>query len=117
MIRFAADEDFDNDIIRALKRRLPAIDVTRVQDAGFSGANDAAVLEWAAGEGRVLLTHDASTMSFHALARLQAGHAMPGVIVGHQRLPIGDVIEDLVLIAMCSTPEEWVSRVYFLPLR
>jgi len=117
MIRFAADEDFDNDIIRALKRRISDTDIVRVQDADLSGTADAVVLAWAAGEGRVLLTHDASTMSFHALERLRVDESMPGVIVAHQRLPIGDVIEDLVLIATCSTPEEWAGRVYFLPLR
>jgi hypothetical protein len=27
MIRFAADEDLDNDIIRGLRRRLPEVDI------------------------------------------------------------------------------------------
>jgi hypothetical protein len=44
MIRFAADEDFDNDILRALRRRLPEIDVVRIQDVGLGGADDPAIL-------------------------------------------------------------------------
>jgi hypothetical protein len=55
MIRLAADEDFDNDILRALLRRIAELDVVRVQDTGLSGADDVTVLEWAAREQRVLL--------------------------------------------------------------
>ena len=95
MIRFAADEDFDNDILRALRRHLPELDIMRVQDAGLSGASDPTVLAWAASEARVLLTHDASTMSRHAAERLGLGQHMFGVIVVHQRLAIGSVIEEL----------------------
>lgn len=60
MLRFAADENFNNDIVRGLRRRMPDLDIVRVQEAGLSGAIDTDVLEWAAREGRVLLTHDVS---------------------------------------------------------
>jgi len=117
MIRFAADEDFDNDILRALRRRLPEVDVVRIQDVGLSGAEDPAILAWAAREARVLLTHDVSTMTHHALDRVRVGHPMPGVIAVHQRLGIGSVVEDLVLVATWSSAEDWVGQVHYLPLR
>ena len=53
MLSLAADENFNNDIVRGLLRRNPRVDIVRLQDAGLSGASDEAVLEWAAGEGRV----------------------------------------------------------------
>lgn len=53
MLTLAADEDFNNDIIRGARRRTPDADIVRVQDAGLSGMDDEAVLEWAAREGRV----------------------------------------------------------------
>ena len=58
MLRLAADENFNNDILRGLIRRNPIIDIVRVQDVGLSGADDPAVLAWAASESRVLVTHD-----------------------------------------------------------
>ena len=73
MIRLAADENFDNDIVRGLLRRKPGVDIVRVQDAGLSGAADPTVLEWAAREDRIVLTHDVSTMTRHAYERVQAG--------------------------------------------
>lgn len=73
MLKLAADEDFNNRIIRGLALRSPDIDLKRVQDCGLLGADDPSVLEWAAGEGRVLLTHDVTTMKKHAFARIASG--------------------------------------------
>jgi predicted nuclease of predicted toxin-antitoxin system len=65
-LRWLADENFNNDILRALRRRRPGIDMVRVQDAGLTGADDEAILAWAAEQDRVLLTHDVSTITAHA---------------------------------------------------
>jgi hypothetical protein len=48
MIRLAADENLNHDILRGLLRRDPQIDFITVQEAGLSGAEDSAVLSWAA---------------------------------------------------------------------
>ena len=63
MLRFVADENFNQNIIRGLLRRNPDIDIVFIQDVGLSGTNDPTVLEWAAQEGRVLLTHDAQLLA------------------------------------------------------
>jgi len=66
MPRLAADENFNNDIVRGLIRRRPDLDIVRIQDAGLTGAADLVVLEWAATENRLLLTHDVTTITRHA---------------------------------------------------
>ena len=111
MIRFAADEDFNNDIVRALRRALPEVSIVGVREAGRGGQPDPEILTWAAAEARV------TTMTRHALESVARGEPMPGVIAVHQRLPIGDVIDDLLLVASCSLATDWVNRVGFLPLR
>ena len=116
MLRLAADENFNADIVRGLRRRLPELDIVRVQDAGLSGANDPSVLEWAAGEGRIVLTHDVSTLVGHAFARVATRQPMPGVFAARARDPIGSTIEDLVLLAECSFEGEWEGQIRFLPL-
>jgi hypothetical protein len=50
-----------------------------VQDVGLTGADDPTILEWAAAGGRILFTHDVSTMTRFAYERVAAGLAMPGV--------------------------------------
>ena len=77
MLRLAADENFNNNIVRGLLRRKPDLDIVRIQDAGLSGADDPTVLEWSAQEGRILLTHDVSTITHHAHERVRAGKSMP----------------------------------------
>jgi predicted nuclease of predicted toxin-antitoxin system len=73
VIRLLADENFNGDILRGLRRRVPAIDAPRIQDIGMRGADDEAVLEWAAAEGRMVLTHDVSTLIDFAWKRVAAG--------------------------------------------
>jgi hypothetical protein len=116
MLRLAAHENFNGAAVRGLLRRLPGLDVVRVQDAGLSGADDAVILDWAAGQGRVLRTHDISTVPPAAFGRVGAGQPMPGVVVAREALPVGRVIEDLLLILECSEPGEWEGQVRYLPL-
>jgi hypothetical protein len=116
MLRFAADENFNAGIVRGLLRRLPDLDIVRVQDSGLSGADDLVVLEWAAREGRILLTHDISTLVSLAIERIAAGEPMPGVFAAHSRGPVGSTIEDLLLLSECSIEGEWEGQVRFLPL-
>ena len=116
MLRLAADENFNNDIVRGLLRLRPELDIVRVQDAGLPGADDPTVLEWAAQEGRVLLTHDASTVTKYAYERVRAGQSMPGVFEASRDVPIGRAIEDILLLADYSLDGEWEGQVRYLPL-
>jgi hypothetical protein len=115
MLRLVADENFNN-IVRGLLRRQPDLDIVRVQDSGLSGADEPTVLEWAAQERRVLLTHDVSTITKYAYARVRAGQPMPGVFEVSRAVPIGRAIEDILLLAECSLDDEWEGPVYYLPL-
>jgi hypothetical protein len=68
-MRFAADENFNNDILRGVLRRYPELDVVRIQDTEVYEAKDPVVLEWVATAGRTLLTHDTRTMPDFSYAR------------------------------------------------
>lgn len=116
MLLLVSDENFNNDIVRGLLRRKPGLDIIRVQDAGLRGADDPAVLEWAAQEGRVVLTHDAATMAHFAFERVRANQPMPGVIEVADDLPIGAVIEDVLFLSEYSEQREWEGQVIYLPL-
>ncbi|MEH2083910.1 MAG: DUF5615 family PIN-like protein [Nostoc sp.] len=70
MLGFLADENFNNQIIRGVLRRNTNVDIVRVQDVGLIEADDPTVLEWAAQNRRVVLTHDVTTMTNFAYERL-----------------------------------------------
>ena len=116
MLRLAADENFNSNIVRGLLRRQPELDIVRIQDVGLSGADDPTVLEWAAQEERVLLTHDVSTITRYAYERVRAGRPMPGVFEVSRAVPTGRAIEDILLLAECSLDGEWEGQVRYLPL-
>jgi hypothetical protein len=117
VLQLAADENFNNNIVRGVLRRKPDTDIVRVQDVGLSGADDPRILNWAAQEGRVLLTHDVSTITKFAYERIEAGQAMPGVFEVSRTAPIGPVIDDLVLLIESSLEGEWEGQVINLPLK
>jgi hypothetical protein len=117
VIRFLADENFNGRILRGLLRRVPDLDVVRAQDVeALQGADDPVLLAWAAERGRVVLTHDVSTMGPFAYQRVVVGQPMPGVFEVNADLPVGVAIEELALIAKAGEPGEWEGQVRFLPL-
>ena len=65
-MRWLADESLNNDIVRGLHRRKPALDIVSVQEAGLAGMDAPSLLDWAAAQDRVLITHDVSTMTAYA---------------------------------------------------
>ena len=117
MLRFVADENFNGAIVRGALRQRPALDLVRLQDIGLSGISDPDLLEWAAREQRVVLSHDVTTLRRFAEERARAGWPMPGVFEVNERVSIREAIEDLLLIAECSQPGEWEGQLRFLPLR
>lgn len=116
MIRFLSDQDFNSRIVEALRTRVPEVDVLSVRDIGLAEAADPDILERAAHERRVLLTHDANTMIAVADQRLRAGTHHAGVVKVPQTMAIGPAVEDLVLIASTATAEDLDDQVLHLPL-
>lgn len=116
MLPLATDEDVNGNIISGLRLRQPDIDLVTVQEAGLGGSPDPDVLEWAASQGRILVTQDENTMAGHAWDRVRAGKMMPGVLVRRQALPLGQSIDELQLIAVCGDAEDFRDQVRFLPL-
>ena len=55
-------------------------------------------------------------MAKHAFDRVAAGQPMPGVFEVRSVVPIGQAIDDLILVAECSVEGEWEAQVRFLPL-
>ena len=116
MVRLVSDENFNGDIVRGLRLRRPELDLVRIQDVGLEGADDPAVLAWAAENNRILLTHDRATMPDFAYARMVAGQPLAGVFVLNDRLPVRQAIDALLLVDAGSEQAEWIGRVLYLPL-
>ncbi len=114
-IRFQADVDLNQIIVKATLRYEPNIDFKTAQAANLDGLSDTEVLAIAASEGRVLVTHDLKTMPRY-FAEFITNQQSNGLIVVSQKLPIRAVIDDLILIWAASEAEEWINRIKALPL-
>ena len=116
MLRLVTDENFNGDIVRGLLRRHPELELVRVQDVGLMETPDPDILEWAASQGRVLVSHDVSTVPRAAYQRVGDGKPMPGVFIIPDRMPIGQAIDESLFLSMDAEPDEWKNQVLFLPL-
>lgn len=83
-IRFLADADPDGAIVRGVRQREPSIECKSANDADIEGLRDPEVLGLAAAEGRILVSHDTSTMPVHFAARAQMALKSPGVLLALQ---------------------------------
>jgi len=116
MLPLASDEDVHEDIIRGLRRREPALDIVRVVDVGLGHTPDPLILEWTAGERRILITGDLNSMVGFAWGRVRSGLPMPGVLALKENIGIGRVIDDILLVALCYRVDEMKDQVLYIPL-
>lgn len=116
MLRIFVDQDFDHDILRGLRLRLPELDAITALQAGLDRKSDPDILAWAAQQNRVIVTHDRNTMPGHAYHRVRNGEAMAGLFIVPRELPVGQAISELGVLVACSFEGEWSQLVVFLPL-
>ena len=114
-IRFQADADFNQKIVRGLRRRESLLDFLGAHEGGVIGVTDPEVLGIAAESGRILVSHDRKTMPGH-FARFLEDRPSPGLIIVSQDLDIGSAIEDILLIWIASGHDDWVNRIGFVPV-
>jgi hypothetical protein len=116
MIHFLADENFNNDILRGVLRRVPDAHIVRIQDTELAGKPDTLVLEWAAQHDYIVLSHDVSTMRGFFYDRVKAGQPVPGLFLVHGTKSIGDIVDSLEVILLISDQTEWAGELRYLPL-
>jgi hypothetical protein len=96
--------------------RLRRIDVITAQQDGADTLSDDQLLLRASSLGRILISQDDDLLREGTRLQRQ-GIRFSGIVYGHQRLVgIGQMVEDLTLIANATSAPEWVGRIAYLPL-
>lgn len=72
MVRLLGDENFNDDILQGVLDDNPAVVFVRVSEVGLKSKPDDVVLEWAAENGYVVVTHDVNTMIHEANKRIRS---------------------------------------------
>ena len=111
---FLADVDLKRAIVDGVLRRDRSVDFKIGQQASLDGLPDLEVLAFAAREGRMLVTHDVTTMPTH-FEEFVRRRESPGVIITPQHLPVGQVIEALLLVVNAGNTADLRNCVLLLP--
>ena len=111
--RFLADNDLNDAIAVGVLRREPAVEIARLRDLGLATWSDPEVLDFAARENWIVVSHDVNTMREAGSTRLAARLPMNGLLLAHQRTPVSAIIESLLLIWAASEAEEWAAKSSF----
>jgi len=77
---------------------------------------DSEILEWAGTQGRVLLSHDVSTVPPAAYQRMAEGKPMPGVFIVPDNMAISRAIDEILFLTLDVDPAEWKDQVLYLPV-
>jgi predicted nuclease of predicted toxin-antitoxin system len=102
-------------IIAGLLLQQPNLKLVRVQDAGLGSEKDPILLDWAAVNDRILVSRDRKTMRSHAETRLREGKVMVGLFLLRNGFPIGKIIEEILIRALCSEQAEWLNIIDYVP--
>ncbi|MBD2337205.1 DUF5615 family PIN-like protein [Calothrix sp. FACHB-156] len=97
VVRFQADADLKQAIVTGAVRRQPNLDFQSANAAGLEGKKDSEVLQIAAQDSRVLVTHDRKTMPTE-FGTFIMSQTSSGVLILSQNLPISDAIASLILV-------------------
>ena len=96
--------------------RLRAIDVLTAQEDGTAEWDDGHLLRRATELGRILVSQDEDLLREGA-RRLKEDTDFSGIVYARQlRVTIGQMVDDLELIARVTSLEEWRGRIEYLPI-
>ena len=110
-LRFFTDEDVYGAVAPALRRA--GVDAVSTPETGRRGESDESQIEWAAAEGRTLVTFNAAHFAeLHAIW-MRRGQRHAGIVVSSQR-PIGDMVRRLLHLANTLDAGSMGDRLEFL---
>jgi predicted nuclease of predicted toxin-antitoxin system len=96
--------------------RMRSIDVLTAQEDGTAQLDDDRLLQRSTLLNRVLVSQDQDLLR-EGVRRLRAGQDFSGIVYAHQlQVTIGQMVEDLCLIAMTTSLEDWSGKIQYLPI-
>ena len=110
-LRYFTDEDIYGAVAAALRKS--GVDAVSTPEAGRLAETDESQLEWAAAEGRVLVTFNVAHFATLHAAWLKQGRHHAGIVVSNQR-PLGDLLRRLQRLAATLDGDAMQDRFAFL---
>jgi hypothetical protein len=112
MLKGYADEHVVFGLVQALRQR--GMDVVRVQERGREQADDAALLNEALADERVMLTNDTDFLALAAERAARLERFAPIFFWPQQRRSIGQLVQSIIREASRHDYTSACSQVFFL---
>ena len=116
--RLLADANFNEHIVRGLRRKRPDMTLETAHQMPLGTAPDPELLAIAAQCDLILLTHNVRTIPQHFATFLMQSdddEFSPGVWYVAQALPVGGAIDTILEAWLCSDLDEYRNRELWLP--
>ncbi len=119
MIRYLMDENVNPSYQTQLLGRELGLVVWAVGDPGAppKGTLDPDILTWCEEHGFVLVTNNRTSMPPHLAEHLTQGRHLPGIFILSPKMSMGEMIAELILIALVSEDDEYQDYITHLPLK
>ena len=117
-IRYLLDEHLNPMYRSQLVRRNPELVVRIIGDldAPPKGTADPEILIWCEINGFILVTNNRKSMPKHLADHLALGRHIPGIFTLNTDRGIGQIVEELIIIAGTSFEKEYQDRIEYLPI-
>jgi len=116
MLKILFDQNFNHRIIRGLAKRISNFDFETTQSLNRENEKDPKLLELASEMKRVTAAHDFETFPAFAYQKMSKGENIFGVVWIPADMPIGNAVDELEIVIICSEENEYENRVEYLPL-
>ena len=118
MRRFLIDENISPKYRTQLLNHEPSLTVLVIGDEGAPARStlDPEILEWCEKNQFNLITNNRKSMPQHLSDHLAAGHHVPGIFTINLEVPMGKIIDQLLLIAGASDVDEYIDQITYIPL-
>ena len=118
MRRFLIDENISPKYRTQLLYHEPSLTVLVIgdEDVPARGTPDPEILAWCEQHQFSLITNNRESMPQHLSDHLSAGHRVPGIFTINLEVPMGKIIDELILIAGASDEDEYINEIKYLPL-
>lgn len=117
-LKYLLDENMNPLYKQQLLQRDPSLIVLAVGDSGTppKGTLDPEILCWCEDNNFVLVTNNRTSMPVHLADHLAQNRHIPGIFILNLKLTIGQIIDELILIAYGSFEDEYQDLIVNLPV-
>jgi hypothetical protein len=117
-LKYLIDENVDPIYPTQLRLKQPELTILVIGEplTPSKGTKDPEILCWCEEYDFILVTNNRRSMPVHLKDHLKLNQHIPGIFILNPHLTIGQNIEELLLIAESSYPNEYQDQIIHLPI-